>query len=108
MTTTDLRRIAGPTALALLVVLAATSAHAAGAAAMPWESRLQTIADSITGPVARAVGIVAIAVTGLAIAFAEGGSMVRRGLSIIFGLSIAFTASTFAASFFGFTAGAGF
>lgn len=75
---------------------------------MPWEGPLQTIADSVTGPVAKAVGIVAIAVTGLGVAFAEGGSWVRRGLGIIFGLAIAFTASSFAASFFGFAGGAAF
>ncbi|MDP1598516.1 TrbC/VirB2 family protein [Phenylobacterium sp.] len=87
----------------------ASGAHAAGGGtAMPWDGPLQTIADSITGPVAKAVGVIAIAVTGLGVAFAEGGSWVRRGLGIVFGLAIAFTASSFAASFFGFTGGAGF
>lgn len=57
---------------------------------------------------AKAIGIIAIAVTGLGVAFAEGGSWVRRGLGIVFGLAIAFTASSFAVSFFGFTGGAGF
>lgn len=88
---------------------AASAAHAAGGAtAMPWDGPLQTIADSITGPVAKAIGVIAIAVTGLGVAFAEGGSWVRRGLSIVFGLAIAFTASSFAVSFFGFAGGAGF
>ncbi len=58
----------------------ASGAHAAGGGtAMPWDGPLQTIADSITGPVAKAVGVIAIAVTGLGVAFAEGGSWVRRG-----------------------------
>jgi type IV secretory pathway VirB2 component (pilin) len=94
---------------ALLVAGVAGQAHAAGAgSAMPWEAPLQTVADSITGPVAKAVGIIAIGVTSLGVAIAESGSWVRRGLGIIFGLAIAFTASTFAASFFGFTGGAAF
>lgn len=92
----------------LLALALASGAEAAGGAAMPWETPLQALADSITGPVARAVGIIAIAITGLGVAFAEGGSWVRRGLGIVFGLAIAFTASTFAVSFFGFTGGAGF
>lgn len=32
--------------------------------AMPWETPLQTVQESITGPVAKAIGIIAIAVTG--------------------------------------------
>lgn len=92
-----------------LTLAAASTAHAAGGgAAMPWEGPLQNIADSITGPVAKAVGVAAIAITGLGVAFAEGGSWVRRGLGIVFGLAIAFTASSFAATFFGFTGGAAF
>ncbi|RYF99514.1 MAG: conjugal transfer protein TrbC [Caulobacteraceae bacterium] len=95
--------------LVVAFAAAASAAHAAGGGtAMPWDGPLQTIADSITGPVAKAVGVIAIAVTGLGVAFAEGGSWVRRGLGIVFGLAIAFTASSFAASFFGFTGGAGF
>ncbi|HEX7943255.1 MAG TPA: TrbC/VirB2 family protein [Phenylobacterium sp.] len=87
----------------------AGQAHAAGGgASMPWETPLQTVADSITGPVAKAIGVIAIAITGLGVAFAEGGSWVRRGLGIIFGLAIAFTASSFALSFFSFTGGAAF
>jgi len=98
--------------LGLLVIMFAALAGGAQAAgggtAMPWEGPLQAVADSITGPVAKAIGVIAIAITGLGVAFAEGGSWVRRGLGIVFGLAIAFTASSFAASFFGFTGGAGF
>jgi type IV secretion system protein VirB2 len=73
---------------------------------MPWETPLQTIADSITGPVAKAIGVIAIAMTGLGFAFSEGGSALRRGLGIVFGLAITFTASTFLTSFFSITSGA--
>jgi type IV secretory pathway VirB2 component (pilin) len=97
-------------ALVLAFAALAGSAHAAGGggAAMPWETPLQTVADSITGPVAKAIGVIAIAITGLGVAFAEGGSWVRKGLGIVFGLAIAFTASSFAVSFFSFTGGAAF
>lgn len=92
----------------LLLAAAPALASGGGGSAMPWDDKLSALADSITGPVAKSVGVIAIALTGLGVAFSEGGSWVRRGLSIIFGLSIAFTASTFALTFLDFTGGAGF
>ena len=73
---------------------------------MPWETPLQTIQDSLSGPVAKAVGIIAIVMTGLGFAVAESGSVVRKGVGIVFGLAIAFTATTFMSSFFSVTSGA--
>lgn len=75
---------------------------------MPWETPLQTVETSLSGPVAKAVGVIAIVVTGLGFAFAEGGSAMRKGVGIIFGLAIAFTATTFITSFFSITSGAVF
>ncbi len=75
---------------------------------MPWETPLQTVETSLSGPVAKAVGVIAIVVTGLGFAFAEGGSAMRKGIGIIFGLAIAFTATTFISSFFSITSGAVF
>lgn len=101
------------TALAILtgaaILLAVTPAWAAGAGtAMPWEGPLDTIMQSLSGPVAKAVGIIAIVLTGLSFAFAEGGSALRKGIGIVFGLAIAFTATTFISTFFNMTAGAAF
>jgi len=81
---------------------------AGGGTAMPWETPLETIMQSLSGPVAKAVGIIAIVLTGLGFAFSEGGSVMRRGIGIVFGLAIAFTATTFITSFFNMTAGAAF
>ena len=102
-----------PTALALVagaaVLLAVSPAWPAGAGtAMPWEGPLDTIMQSLSGPVAKAVGIIAIVLTGLGFAFAEGGSAMRKGIGIVFGLAIAFTATTFISTFFNMTAGAAF
>jgi type IV secretory pathway VirB2 component (pilin) len=77
-----------------------------GSTAMPWETPLQTLQDSLTGPVAKVIGISAIVMTSLGMAIAENGSVVRKGIGIVFALSIAFTATTFVTSFFNFTAGA--
>lgn len=89
-------------------LLLAEPAFAAGGTAMPWEAPLQTIQDSLAGPVAKAIGIIAIVLTGVGFAFAEGGSAMRKGVGIVFGLAIAFTATTFISSFFSMTAGAAF
>ncbi len=55
-------RAAGRLTAGLVLALAAASpALAAGAGgAMPWDNLLTTIADSITGPVAKAIGVIAI------------------------------------------------
>ena len=97
----------------LVVALVASAAAPAfagttGGASMPWETPLQTVQDSLAGPVAKAIGIIAIVVTGLGFAFAEGGSAMRKGVGIVFGLAIAFTATTFISSFFNLTSGATF
>lgn len=95
--------------IAGIALLVAGPAWAAGGGtAMPWETPLETIMQSLSGPVAKAVGIIAIVLTGLGFAFSEGGSVLRRGIGIVFGLAIAFTATTFITSFFNMTAGAAF
>jgi type IV secretion system protein VirB2 len=94
------------TVLAVIFILP-VAAHASGSG-MPWEGPLQSILDSLTGPVAKIAGVAAIAITGLALAFGEGGGLMRKILGIVFGLSIAFSASTFGLSFFGFGGGCGF
>lgn len=78
----------------------------AAGSGMPWEGPLNQILDSISGPVARAIGVAAIIVTGLSLAFGEGGGGMRKMLWVVFGLTIAFAATSFFLSFFGFSAGA--
>jgi len=102
------RQAAIPTfafAIALVCLLIPTFAHAASAG-LPWENPLQQIANSISGPVAKALGVMAIVGAGLAFAFSEGGTILRRVLGVVFGLAIAFGASTFFLSFLGFAGGA--
>ena len=60
--------------------LATPAGAAGGGTAMPWEGPLTTVMQSLSGPVAKAVGIIAIA----------------------------FTATTFVSTFFNLTAGAAF
>lgn len=90
------------TGVALVV---ATPAHAAGSS-MPWEAPLQAILESIQGPVAKIVAVIIIIATGLALAFGDTSGGFRRLIQIVFGLSIAFAASSFFLSFFSFGGGA--
>jgi type IV secretory pathway VirB2 component (pilin) len=73
---------------------------------MPWEQPLQQILDSVQGPVAKIVAVLIIIVTGLSLAFGETSGGFRRLIQIVFGLSIAFAASSFFLSFFSFGGGA--
>ena len=81
------------------------AAHAAGSG-MPWEAPLQRILESIEGPVAKVAAVVIIIVTGLSLAFGDMGGGMRRLIQIVFGLSIAFAATSFFLSFFSFAGGA--
>lgn len=83
----------------------APMAYAAGTN-MPWEQPLQQILDSIQGPVAKIVAVIIIIITGLTLAFGETAGGFRRLILIVFGLSIAFAASSFFLSFFSFGGGA--
>ena len=86
-------------------VLLAGAAHAAGSG-MPWEAPLQRILESIEGPVAKIVAVIIIIGTGLTLAFGDMGGGFRRLVQIVFGLSIAFAATSFFLSFFSFAGGA--
>ena len=85
--------------------LLVSSVHAAGSN-MPWEAPLQSILDSVQGPVARIVAVIIIIITGLSLAFGDTSGGFRRLIQIVFGLSIAFAASSFFLTFFSFTGGA--
>ncbi len=98
------KRLSG--SLAVLVgSMVALPALAAGSN-MPWEAPLQSILDSIQGPVARIVAVIIIVITGLTLAFGDTSGGFRKLVQIVFGLSIAFAASSFFLTFFSFAGGA--
>src|SRR3569833_371198 len=92
-------------ALAALLRAIAIPAHAAGSN-MPWEAPLQSLLDSFQGPVARIIAVIIIIATGLTLAFGDTSGGFRKLVQIVFGLSIAFAASSFFLPFFSFTGGA--
>ncbi len=72
---------------------------------MPWEQPLNQILQSVEGPVAKILAVIIIIVTGLTLAFGDTSGGFRRLIQIVFGLSIAFAASSFFLSFFSFGGG---
>jgi len=104
-----LRHLAGPAHHGLLtaavMLTTAGTARAAGSS-MPWEGPLESILESIQGPVARIVAVIIIIATGLALAFGDTSGGFRKLIQIVFGLTIAFAASSFFLSFFSFSGGA--
>lgn len=89
----------------VLISMVAAPAWASGSS-MPWESPLNSILESIEGPVAKIIAVMIIIMTGLSLAFGETSGGFRRLIQIVFGLSIAFAASSFFLSFFSFSGGA--
>jgi type IV secretion system protein VirB2 len=107
-TTARIRTAKLPSMLKLAVaslIIAPGVAHASGSG-MPWEQPLQQVLESVQGPVAKIVAVIIIITTGLTLAFGETAGGFRRLIQIIFGLSIAFAASSFFLSFFSFGGGA--
>ena len=99
------RRLMRTAAAALAFACVVSAAHASGSS-MPWETPLQSILESIQGPVAKIIAVIVIISTGLALAFGDTSGGFRRLIQIVFGLSIAFAASSFFLSFFSFSGGA--
>lgn len=92
--------------LSLYLTMVFIGAAEAAGTGMPWEQPLQQILDSVQGPVAKIVAVIIIIVTGLTLAFGDTAGGFRRLIQIVFGLSIAFAASSFFLSFFAFGGGA--
>lgn len=104
-TLSRLRRSAAVATLVACGTFLSSTAHAAGSS-MPWESPLASILQSVEGPVAKIIAVIIIISTGLMLAFGDASGGSRRMIQIVFGLSIAFAASSFFLSFFSFGGGA--
>jgi type IV secretion system protein TrbC len=93
-------------AVAFLGLTLATAPAFAAGSNMPWEQPLNQILELVQGPVAKVISVIIIVITGLTLAFGETSGGFRRLIQIVFGLSIAFAASSFFLSFFQFGGGA--
>jgi type IV secretion system protein VirB2 len=72
-----------------LAVLAPEASASAGGGALPWESPLQTIADSISGPVAYAISLIGIVVAGAMLVWGgEINEFARRIIMLVLVISL--------------------
>lgn len=63
---------------------------------LPWQGPLESIADSLTGPIARAIGVVALAASGGMLAFGgELGDFTKRIMMVVLALSVMLLAQNF-------------
>jgi type IV secretion system protein VirB2 len=72
-----------------LAVLASEAAAGTGGGGLPWESPLQTIADSISGPVAYAISLIGIVVAGAMLVWGgEINEFARRIIMLVLVISL--------------------
>ena len=81
---------------AAAMVLPAAAAHATG---MPWDNTLTTVKDDLTGPTVQALAVIAVVLSGLGLAFGEGGGAVKKLLVVVCGLGVALGGASIVASF---------
>ena len=68
----------------------------AHAQSLPWEGPLQTLQTSLTGPVAKAIGVIALAVSGGMLAFGgELSDFTKRIMMVVMALSVMLLANNF-------------
>ena len=61
----------------------------------PWEAFLTSLAENLTGPTARILGILGIVVGILGTVFGDHGGGMRKAFGIILGMSVIFFAASF-------------
>jgi type IV secretory pathway VirB2 component (pilin) len=79
----------------LLIAIVTPAAHAQS----PWESAVNVMQVSFTGPIARGLSLISIVIGGVTFAFGEGQSK-RLLASIVFGVGMAIGAVNFMAWLF--------
>jgi len=98
------RRVPHAVQAALLLASLAPQAHAGtgggGGSGLPWETVLQRIVDSFTGPVVQGVLVLAIVALGFAVMWSEG-PVIRRAFGLLLGGAIAAAAVSIALTLFG-------
>lgn len=83
-------------------------ASSGGGGSMVWETPLQRIQESISGPVARIACLVAIVIAGLALGFGHMGGMAQKVCMLVIGVSVALGGTSVMSSLFGSGSGLGF
>lgn len=76
------------TATALGAFFAGSSANASTTSSLPWDGPLTTLQNSLTGPVATAISVIAFLAAGAALVFGEElGGIAKKALYVVLGVS---------------------
>ena len=79
---------------------AASLSTTASAGGLPWEQPLTQLQDSLTGPVAKSIGVIALAICGGMLAFGgELSDFTKRVLMVVLALSVMLLANNFMSMF---------
>lgn len=82
-----------PSSKVILIAFIALLVTEPAFAALPWETPLALIQQSLAGPTARAAAIIAVVVTGLLISFTEISGIFGHLAKVVFGLSLSLMAA---------------
>src|SRR5262245_28515200 len=88
--------------LAVLMLATPYSAFASETGVYSWETYLLQIVSSLTGPVAYAIAIIGIVVSGFTVMFLDLQGGAKRFVQVGFGASITFFAAQITSNFFHF------
>ena len=92
--------------LCFMALLSGQKVFAAPASTgMPWESVLSKVQNSLAGPVARSMIIIALIAAGIGLIMGEGGAMSKKMITICAGGAIIAAAVSWGPGFFDFAGG---
>ena len=94
------RALAAAAALALYSAPVLAAPAGGGGGGLPWESTLQRLQQSLSGPVASAVAVIAVAAAGMILAMGGVGTLARIALSLVIGLGLALGANSVVTTLF--------
>lgn len=90
--------------VALLLGMASQPAFAGTATGLPWEGALDILISAMTGKIALALSILAIAVTGGMLAFGgELNDFAKKACFVVLAIALIVAAPAFINTFFGFS-----
>ena len=89
-------------AAAVILLPDAAFATTASGGGLPWESPLKTVADSLTGPVAQAISLIGVVVTGAMLVFGgEINEFARRIIMLVLVIALIVSATSVISTLFG-------
>ncbi len=75
-------------AAAANILLIGAAANASTTSSLPWDGPLTTLQNSLTGPVATAISVIAFLAAGAALVFGEElGGIAKKALYVVLGVS---------------------